>query len=181
MLLRRRNWNGIRDPGTEGDPFGCKTRIGPDQLYLRMCIFSAALMKHGRQTGMGHPMTVIYACRYALENEHDAPPELDSNKHSIPLEQVRALDVHVAAIWLRAGGWAFWNTNHGKLRERFAWPLDDETELWPRRDGLTPERWALWEKRLWALSTYGHSFDEETRAVVKEAYEVFKEILNAGE
>ncbi|KAI4649988.1 uncharacterized protein J4E78_008269 [Alternaria triticimaculans] len=181
ILLGRRNWNGIRDPGTEEDPFGSTTRIRPDQLYLRMCIFSATLMKHGRQTGVGYPMTVFYACRYALERVYEAPPELDSNLHSIPLEQVRALDIRVAAIWLRDGGWALWNTDHEELREHFAVPLDDETELWPSQDGLTPERWGLWEKRLWDLSTDEDKLDEETRAVVKEAYEVVEGILDSGE
>ncbi|KAI4940371.1 hypothetical protein J4E86_011005 [Alternaria arbusti] len=182
LLLGRRNWNGIRDPGTEEDPFGSTMRIRPDQLYLHMCIFSATLMKHGRQTGLVYPMTVFYACRYALERVHEAPPELESNTHSIPLEQVQALDIRVAAIWLRNGAWELWNEDHKELRKHFAAALDDDvSELWPKDDGLTPERWGLWEKRLWDLSMDEDRLDEETRAVVKEAYEVVEGILDSGE
>ena len=182
ILHGRRNWDGTRESGTEGDPVGSKLSISGDQLYLRMCIFSAALMKHGRKTGMGYPMTVFHACRDGLERVHEAPPELESNTHSIPLEQVRALDVRVAAIWLRDGGWALWKQDHKELRKHFAAALDDDvSELWPKDDGLTPERWGLWEKRLWDLSTDEDRLDEETRAVVKEAYEVVKGILDSGE
>ncbi|KAH6878458.1 hypothetical protein BKA58DRAFT_466138 [Alternaria rosae] len=181
-LHEQRNWDGIRDPGIEGDPVGSKMSISGDQLYLRMCIFSATLMKHDRKTGMGYPMTVFYACRDGLEREHDAPPQLESNLHSIPLEQVRALDIRVAAIWLRDGGWALWNQDHKELRKHFAAALDDDvSELWPKDDGLTPERWGLWEKRLWDLSMDESRLDEETRAVVKEAYDVVEAILDSGE
>lgn len=181
ILQGWRNWNGVRDPDPGKGISGSQMSITGDQLYLRMCIFSAALMKHGGQRGVGDPIMVFFVCRDGLEREHEAPPMLETKLNSISLEQVRALDIRIAAMWLRDGGWALWNKDDAELREHWGAAFDDKTELWPREDGLTPERWGLWEKRLWDLSTDDNVLDEETRAVVKEAYEVVKAILDSGE
>ena len=180
-LQQWRNWDGIRDPDPEKGISGSQLSVPGDQLYLRMCIFSAELMNHGGQRGLTDPMMVFRACRDELERKYEAPPMLEKKTNIISLEQVRALDIRIAAMWLRDGGWALWNADHAKLREHWGPAMDDPTELWPREDGLTPERWGLWEKRLWDLSTDENSLDEETRAVVKEAYEVVEGILDSGE
>ncbi|KAI4912259.1 uncharacterized protein J4E92_010110 [Alternaria infectoria] len=181
ILQGWRNWDGVRDPDPEKGISESQLSVPGDQLYLRMCIFSVELMKHDEQAGVGDPMMVFWACRDGIEREHEAPPMLEIKENGISLEQVRALDIRIAAMWLRDGGWALWNADHAKLREHWGPAMDDPTELWPREDGLTPERWGLWEKRLWDLSTDEESLDEDTRAMVKEAYEVVEAILDTGE
>jgi hypothetical protein len=64
------------------------------------------------------------------------------------------------------------------MRKRWEAALDEPTDLWPREDGLNRERWKLWEERLLALSTDEASLDEETRGVVKEAYDVVEDLLS---
>lgn len=94
----------------------------------------------------------------------------------MPPEQLWALDVRVAATWMRDGGRALWEADYEELRRHWAAALNDKTELWPREYGLTRERWVLWGERLRALSIEG-SLDEETQAVVTEAADVVSAIL----
>ncbi|KAJ5206154.1 hypothetical protein N7491_003226 [Penicillium cf. griseofulvum] len=77
---------------------------------------------------------------------------------------------------MRDGGRALWKTDYDELRRHWAAALDDPTELWPREEGLTRQRWGLWEERLRTLSTK-EVFNEETRVVVTEAAEVVNSIL----
>lgn len=69
------------------------------------------------------------------------------------------------------GGPALWEADYEGLRQHWAAALDEKTELWPREEGLTRERWLFWGNRLRALSTEG-TLDKETVAVVIEAAEV---------
>ncbi|KAJ5504107.1 hypothetical protein N7463_006981 [Penicillium fimorum] len=117
---------------------------------------------------------VFYACRDVLEHEGPQPRQLKA--HRMSSEQLWTLDVWITAIWMRDGGWALWDTDYDELRRHWAAALGDQTELWPREDGLTWERWRLWGERLQALSTE-RILDEETRVVVTEAAEVVSGIL----
>lgn len=90
--------------------------------------------------------------------------------HSLPLEQTWALDV-------RDGARVLWETDQEKLRRNWAAALDHKTKMWPRRGGLTRERWRLWGERLRGLSREEGKWDVETRVVVMEAAEVIENIL----
>jgi hypothetical protein len=70
-----------------------------------------------------------------------------------------------------------WETDVEELRKHYAAALGQKTELWPRTDGLTRERWELWGKRLRELGAEEGGLDGETRAVVREAAEVVDGLL----
>jgi hypothetical protein len=97
--------------------------------------------------------------------------------HRILPEEVWALDVRVAATWVRDGAVALWEADREELRRHWGAALDERTELWPREDGLTRERWELWERRLRELSAEGEILDGETGAVVEEAAEGVSRLL----
>ena len=175
ILHEWRDWDGIRDPSTNDSSTGNRMSSSGDQLYLRFSIFSALLLKSSKDTSATQTVWVFYACKDVLERE--APQSYEPKKHKISSEQVWALDVRVAATWVRDGGWSLWNTDHEELREYWAAALDEKTALWPREDGLIRERWQLWKERLWALSTDEASLDQETRTVTQEAYGVIEDIL----
>jgi hypothetical protein len=138
ILEAWRDWDGVRDSHSSA------ASSSGAEYFLRFCNFSAALLKATNGKGEVHPVCVFYACRDALERE---------KPHRSPPEQIWALDVRVAATWMRDGGLALWETGHEELRQHWAAALDEKTELWPREDGLTRERWQLWERRLRELST----------------------------
>jgi hypothetical protein len=163
MLHHWRGWDGVRD-SCDGSTISRLSRSG-GEVYLRFSIFSALLLKKGREHYAAYTVWVFYACRDVLEREAGQPSQ-----------QLWALDVRVAATWVRDGGWALWKTDVEELRQGWAAALDYKTALWPREDGLTRERWQLWEERLRVLST-DKSLDEETRAVVQEACEVVESVL----
>ncbi|KAI1402539.1 hypothetical protein F4819DRAFT_485500 [Hypoxylon fuscum] len=108
------------------------------QVLSPLSVFSAALLKATRGKGEVHPIWVFYACRDVLEREGLQPRE--PKAHRMPLEQMWAL----TATWVRDGSRVLWEANHEELRRHWAAALDDKTELWPREDGLTRERWRLW-------------------------------------
>lgn len=81
---------------------------------------------------------------------------------------------------MRDGGRVLWETDQEELWEHYTAALVDKTELWPREDGLTRERWQLWGERLRALSTDERNLDVETRAVVTEAAEAVEGILEGN-
>lgn len=85
--------------------------------------------------------------------------------HRMSPEQPWALDVQVAATWMRDGDRTLWEADYEELRHWAA--LDDQTELW-LRGGLTRERWILWGKRLRALSIQ-EILGEETAVVIGAA------------
>lgn len=165
-LEASRDWDGVRASGARGSG---------DKYYLRFCVFSAALLKATKGKGEVHPISVFYACRNVLESAGPKPDQ--PRAHRLSSAQVWALDVRVTAIWVRDGAEALWETNYEELREHWAMTLDCKTELWPREDGLTRERWRLWEERLQVLSMEEGSFDEETRAIATEAANMLNNIL----
>ncbi|CAG8906343.1 unnamed protein product [Penicillium egyptiacum] len=143
------------------------------EYFLRFCVFSAALLKATKGKDKVHPIWIFYACRDVLERER--PQYCPPKAHRMSSEQVWALDVR-AATWMRDGGWALSEADYEELRRHWAAALDDKTELWPRGDGLTRERWLLWGERLRGLSIEG-TLDKETVAVIVEAAEVVSGIL----
>ncbi|GIC94181.1 DUF3632 domain-containing protein [Aspergillus udagawae] len=166
ILEAWRDWDGVRDSSSPATT--PTTVISGAEYFLRFCSFSAALLKTTNGKGGVHPVWVFYACRDVLECERldrDRQPK----PHRIAPEEVWALDVRVAATWVRDGGSALWEADHEELRRHWGAALDEKTQLWPREDGLTRERWQLWERRLRELSAEGEILDGETRAVVAEA------------
>ncbi|KXX78610.1 hypothetical protein MMYC01_204491 [Madurella mycetomatis] len=170
ILEAWRDWDGVRASADES------LSHGAGEYYLRFCAFSAALLGVTAGEGGVHPIWVFHACRNVLERESPQPCG-HPKPHRIPPEQVLALDVRVAATWVRDGGRALWETGSEELRRHWAAALDRKTELWPKEDGLTRERWQLWAKRLHILRTAEPSLDQETKAVVTEASEVVERIL----
>lgn len=168
ILEAWRDWDGVRLSG------GSLSGSG-DKYYLHFCLFSAMLLKEAKGKGEIHPIQVFYSCHNVLERKDPQPRE--PKPHRMSTEQLWALDVRVAAIWMRDGGRALWETDRDELRRHWGLALDDKTKFWPGEDGLTRERWLLWGERLPALSTDEGKLDEETRVVLGEAAEVVDAIL----
>lgn len=162
------DWDGVRDSGVENDTISTLSSSG-GEYFLRFYVFSAALLKVTKGKGNVHPIWVFLACRDVLDR--DGPQSRSQKAHRMSSEQLWALDVQVAATWMRDGGRVLWEADY-ELRHWVA--LDYKTELW-LRGGLTRERWILWGKRLRALSRQG--ILEETVAVVVEAADVVSGIL----
>lgn len=177
ILEAWRDWDGVRDSGKEDGSTPTTLSSSGTEHFLRFCNFSAALLKATNGKREVHPIWVFYACRDVLERERPGPQSNQPKAHRNPSEQVWVLDVRVAATWMRDGGLALWEADHEELRRHWATALDDKTELWPREDGLTEERWRLWERRLRDLSTEGGIMEEETRTVVAEAAKVISGLL----
>ena len=175
ILEAWRDWDGVRTSGAGEDSTANALSSSGYEYYLRFCVFSAALLKATKGKGEVHPVWVLYACRNVLERGR--PQSRQPRAHRMPMEKVWALDVRVAATWMRDGGWELWETDHEELRRHWEATLDDKTELWPREDGLTRTRWGLWRERLRALSTDEVNLDGETRAVVTEAAGVIRGIM----
>lgn len=171
ILEAWRDWDGVRASAAESLGAGA----GAGEYHRRFCAFSAALLGATAGAGGVHLVWVFHACRNVLEREDPRPAR--PKPHRMPPEQVWALDVRVAATWVRDGGRALWETEPEELRRHWAAALDKKTELWPREDGLTRERWQLWASRLQLLSTAEAILDQETRAVVTEASKVVEDIL----
>lgn len=182
ILQAWRDWDGVRDgDGTVQDGLPPPEPTGAK--YLRFCAFSAAVVATRRYNLVGvHVMSVFYACRDALE---DASPEAEvtfagqHNTHRLPPHQVWALDVRIAATWMRDGGRALFETSQEELKQHWAAALEEETDYWPRKDGLTPDRWRLWLERLRALSA-DVRLDEETRAATREAAETVQDLIEGS-
>ncbi|KAI2617196.1 hypothetical protein GGR54DRAFT_608602 [Hypoxylon sp. NC1633] len=177
VLQAWRDWGGARAP-REGDnpgPTVSSLCSSVDKYFQRFCVFSAAQLKADRGKGQISPIWVFFACRDALEREGPGPGE--PRAHRMSPEHVWALDVRVAATWLRDGGRVLWETDYEESRRSWAAALNDKTELWQREDGLTRDRWRLWEERLRALSLEGGKLDEETRSLLTEAAGVVEGIL----
>lgn len=173
ILEAWRGWDGVRDSDAEdGSTATAFNSSGGAEYFLRFCNFSAAQLKATNGRGEVHPVSVFYACRDVLEREPLGPQSHHPQAHRIPPVQVWTLDVRVAATWMRDGALTLWEADHEELRRHWATALGDKTALWPREDGLTRERWHLWERRLRDLSAEG-----ETRAVVAEAAEVVSGLM----
>lgn len=132
-------------------------------------------MKETKGKGEIHPIQVFYSCHDVLERKD--PKLREPKPHRMSTEELWALDVRVAAIWMRDGGRALWETDREELRRHWGAALDERTELWQREDGLTRDRWVLWGDRLRALSTEGEKLDEETRLMLGEAAQVVESML----
>jgi hypothetical protein len=148
--------------------------------FLRFCEYSAAALKaaqHDREHG-SLSLWVFYACRDVLECKEPEPRQ--SKPHRLSAEQLWALNIRVAAIWLRDGARALWETDGEFLREHWALALDEETQLWPCNEGLTRQRWLLWEDRMRALAVDEKHLEELTTKVMLEAADVVKELLQSN-
>lgn len=169
ILQQWRDWDGVR-------PSGERTALSGAEYYLNFCTFSAAQLKQMTENGGKAPaMDVFYTCKEVLERK--SPEKYNPKPHRMTPEEIWALDIHVTGIWVRDGGRALWEMDEGEKRKHWGAALDEETELWPRNDGLTKERWRLWEHRLQELSRNGEKLEEETRRVLGEAAEVIAGLL----
>lgn len=175
LLHQWRDWTSIKNADSQSGTPNFRSSSTGGQLWLRFVNFSTRLLDRSKEQPAHETIWVFYTCKDVLE--HKKPPSRGPNEHRMSAEQLWALDVRVAAIWVRDGAQALWNTDYGDLRKEWEAALDEPTDLWPREDGLNRERWQLWEERLLALSTDEASLDEETRGLVKEAYEVTEELL----
>jgi hypothetical protein len=175
-LHQWRDWTSIQDADSQSGTPNYRSSNTCGQLWLRFINFSTRLLKRSKEQPADETIWVFYTCKEVLE--HEKPPSRQPDKNRMTAEQLWALDVRVAAIWVRDGARALWNTDYGELRKEWEVALDEPTDLWPREDGLNRERWQLWEERLLALSTDEASLDEETRGLVKEAYEMVEELLS---
>lgn len=120
-------------------------------------------------------MLVFLLSRDILEQEHPEDREPIQGRSST--EQVWALDVKLAAIWIRDGAQVLWDMDCGpELQEYWGDAMAEKTELWPRDDGLTRERWEMWLTRLRALSVA--PLEKETRTIVVQAVKVMEDLLD---
>ncbi|THX09189.1 hypothetical protein D6D13_06137 [Aureobasidium pullulans] len=162
ILEAWRDWDGVRASGAPS--LDCPVAT----YFLRFCNFSAAGMRATnaeRQEAL--TMCVFNACR-------------DAGPHRISSDQLWALDVRVTATWLRDGAQTLWETDSEALRRYWAAALEEETELWPRKDGLTKERLRLWLDRIRSLATDREHFDQMTRVIIAEAADVVGELLQCN-
>jgi Protein of unknown function (DUF3632) len=176
-----RDWDGVRaGDGNAQNDIPSPEPVGPK--YLSFCAFSAAVVAARRHSVVGvHVVWVFFACRDALESAGPATDAASEGRsaHRVPPDQVWALDVRIAATWMRDGGRALFETSEEELRRHWAAALEEKTDYWPRKDGLTRDRWRVWVERLRALSAEGQ-FDEETRAVTKEAAKIAEGFLKGS-
>ncbi|KAK0658055.1 hypothetical protein B0T16DRAFT_341066 [Cercophora newfieldiana] len=142
--------------------------------------FSALLLQERGEKGEVHPINVFYACSNILKTRETSGDEKkedqEKDERKLTPEEVRAIDVRVVATWLKFGGRVLWEADQAELRKHFGAALDWERDLWPKKDGLTRERWAFWAERLWGLGE-DERFDEQLRTLVKEAAEVIEGLL----
>lgn len=174
ILEAWRDWDGVR----KGDE---ESNHSPDQYFLRFIRFSAILLREAherRETYLTCPIWVFYACKNVLEKRDDSLSRSGkpTKAHRMSSGQLRELDIRVTATWVREGARALWETDGEELRKHWTAALDEETESWPRRDGLTRERWELWGKRLHGMSEED-GLGEETSSVAREAAEVVEGLL----
>ncbi|KEQ78394.1 hypothetical protein M438DRAFT_401195 [Aureobasidium pullulans EXF-150] len=170
ILEAWRDWDGVRASGAPS--LDCPVAT----YFLRFCNFSAAELKATnaeRQEAL--TMCVFNACRDVLERSEAKPQQ--AGPHRISSDQLWALDVRVTATWLRDGAQTLWETDSEALRRYWTAAIEEETELWPRKDGLTKERWRLWLDRLRSLATDREHFDQITRVIIAEAADVVGELL----
>ncbi|KFA51444.1 hypothetical protein S40293_10685 [Stachybotrys chartarum IBT 40293] len=151
--------------------------IRGDMYYLNFNIFCTTLLRVNQGVGYGmDPIYVLYMCKEGLER--DNPRVLDVYvQPRLPMQTLRALDVRVAALWVREGASVLWNMDPEILRKNHAAALDEKTYWWPKDDGLTRQRWQLWMERLQFFSKDEYQMDEDTRSAALEAAGVIQKIL----
>lgn len=87
------------------------------EYFLRLFLFSAALLKATKGKGNVHLIWVFFACRDVLER--NGPRFRPPKAHKMSLEQLWALDIRVAATWMRNGGRASWEADYEELRRHW--------------------------------------------------------------
>ena len=74
----------------------------------------------------------------------DAPKALDGEAEDggLSMGEVKEVEERVVSTWLKFGARLLWEEmKKDEFRENYRDTLEWETELWPRTDGLTRERW----------------------------------------
>jgi hypothetical protein len=158
-----------------GDPTRNGLGISDSEYFLRFCRFSAALLRSTRGESEVYPIQVFYTTRNVLETKGPKPKKEEA--HTLTAEQLWSIDICAATTWLIDGARVLWEADQAFLREHYGKSLNFKTELWPREDGLTAERWQLWEERLRTLSTEDGILDEDVRAGAIRAADEIKSIL----
>ena len=148
--------------------------------FLCFCTFSAALVAGG--TDEVQAVWAFFACREALEREGPRHWEEESQRPFAPKERLRpeelwALDVGVAAAWMREAGPILVRRVGEGFGEYWARGVAQKTDLWQERSGFVEGRWKLWVERFESLSAETR-FDEETRAAAKEAAQTARGLLS---
>lgn len=175
ILEAWRDWDGVREPTADDSSTASTLDNSGETYFLRFCSFSAGLLKASKTESEVHPVCVFYACRKGLESH--IPQSSQTKVHRMSPQQKWALDIRIAAIWIRDGGRVLWEMDREELRRHWSAALDDQTELWSREDGLTQKRWQLWADRLRDFSKAEAGLDEETRTVAAEAAGVINSLL----
>jgi hypothetical protein len=173
ILESSRDWDGVS--ASDAQNLDCPVAA----KFVHFCEYSAAALKAAKHDRGRNSLSlwVFYACRNVLE--YKEPGSRQPNPHRLSSEQLRALDIRVAATWLRDGARALWETDAEFLREHWAVALDEETQFWPCNQGLTRDRWRLWEGRMRALAADGNHLEESTTTVMLEAADIVKELLQS--
>jgi hypothetical protein len=174
-----RDWDSFSVSGPSESPTANNLGISGGETYLRFVRFSVALLK--TTIGKDHvsPIQVFYTTRNVLESK--GPKSKEDEAHRFTAEEVWSIDIEAAATWLIDGGRILWETDREDLRKHHGKSLDSPTELWPREDGLIPERWQLWEERLRVLSTEDGGLDEKVRHLAIRAADEIKSILEENQ
>ncbi|KAK0719219.1 hypothetical protein B0H67DRAFT_572694 [Lasiosphaeris hirsuta] len=146
--------------------------------FVNFVEFSANFLNETEGKEQVHPINVFYACRNILESKGPEGGGVDEEdeKDKLSTGELWELDLRIVATWVKYGAWTLWEADQHELREEYAATLDWETELWPKKDGLTRERWVLWAERLRGLGAEG-VFNEELKSLVNEAIDVIEGLL----
>jgi hypothetical protein len=174
-----RDWDSFPVSGPSESPTANSLDISGGETYLRFVCFSVALLKTTIGKDYVFPIQVFYTTRNVLESKGPKPKE--EEPHRFTAEEVWSIDIEAAATWLIDAGRILWETDREDLRKLYGRSLDLPTELWPREDGLIPERWQLWEERLRALSTEDGGLDEKVRNLAIRAADEIKSVLEENQ
>lgn len=104
----------------------------------------------------------------------DAPKALDGEAEDggLSMGEVKEVEERVVSTWLKFGARLLWEEmKKDEFRENYRDTLEWKTELWPRTDGLTRERWQLWVGRLREMGQDG-AVDDGVKKLADEAAEV---------
>ncbi|KAI8933251.1 hypothetical protein NX059_009882 [Plenodomus lindquistii] len=172
-----RDWDGVR-VSKQGEETVVTSTLSNSatEYYLRFINFSTAALKTAGMNSQIHPINVFYSCKNVLESS--GSQDSASKPHRITPKQRRALDIRVAATWLRDGGHYLAEVDPEYLRQHWAAALYEKTDFWPSGVGLTRGRWQLWADRLNALKEEG-LLDEESKTIAAQAVDEIRTILNS--
>ena len=85
--------------------------------YLRFCAFSAAVV--ATQVVSVHLVWVLFACRNALEYVWPEAQAAAAHRNQLPSDQMRALNVRIAATWMHDGGPGIFETSQEETQATF--------------------------------------------------------------